>query len=121
MLVSDVMTGSVEIIGVNDTVEAAAEKMERHSIGALPVCDGNRLVGILTDRDITVRATAKGLGPSTAVRDVMSSDVLSCKPGDEVEMVSAMMEARAVRRLPVLEGEKLVGLISYDDLAARLS
>lgn len=120
MLVSDVMTASVEIIDVNDTVQAAADKMQSHSIGALPVCEGGNLVGIVTDRDITVRATAKGKAPSTSVREVMSSDVVSCKPGDDVEMVSALMEARAIRRLPVLDGsQKLVGLISFDDLAAQ--
>lgn len=118
-MVSDVMTGSVETIEVRDTVQAAATRMEEHSIGALPVCDSGRLVGILTDRDIAVRAVGKGLGPSTKVSEVMTGEVYSCKPDDEVEVVSAMMEARAVRRLPVLEGDKIVGLISFDDLAAQ--
>lgn len=120
MLVNDVMTGSVETIGVNDTVQVAAARMAEHSIGALPVVDGGRLVGILTDRDITVRVTAKGLGPSARVGEVMTKEVHACKPDDDVEVVSAMMEARAVRRLPVLDGNQaIVGLISFDDLAAQ--
>jgi CBS domain-containing protein len=92
--------------------------MEKNDIGVLPVGDNDRLVGIITDRDIAVRAISHGLGPDAAVRDVMSRGVRYCFEDEDVEDLAQNMADEQIRRLPVLNSEKrLVGIISLGDLA----
>jgi CBS domain-containing protein len=119
MQIHEIMTPDVEIIHPDGMLREAAEKMSRLDIGPLPVCDGARLVGMLTDRDITVRAIAKGHDPNTTkVREVMTPEVVYCFEDQDIETAAQMMETRQIRRLPVLNRDKrLVGIVSPGDLA----
>jgi CBS domain-containing protein len=119
MQIKDIMTPHVEVVSPNTTLTEAAEKMSRLDIGPLPVCDGQRLVGMLTDRDITVRATAKGCDPNTTTVDkVMTPEVVYCFEDQNVETAAQMMAKRQIRRVPVLNRDKrLVGMVSLGDLA----
>ncbi len=119
MLVRDAMTWRAETIGPDETLQAAARRMRELDIGALPVCEQDRLVGMLTDRDIVIRSIAEGSDPSRAtVRGAMTPQVIYCFEDDNVAGAARLMEERAVRRLMVLDSRKrLVGMLSVDDLA----
>ena len=119
MQLRDVMTRDVEVVHPDATVEEAAEKMEALNVGPLPVCDGRRLVGMITDRDITVRAVAAGVGPGEArVRDVMTPEVAYAFEDQDVREAERIMQERQIRRLPILDRDKrLVGIVSLGDLA----
>jgi CBS domain-containing protein len=119
MIISEVMTRDVTIASPNDSLETAARLMEEEDFGSLPVAENDRLVGMLTDRDITIRAVARGLGPrDTTVRQVMSSAVRYVYDDDSVGDVARVMGDLHVRRLPVLDrGKRLVGIVSLGDLA----
>jgi CBS domain-containing protein len=119
MQLKDVMTRDVEVVHPNATLEEAAAKMDSLDIGPLPVCDGNRLVGMVTDRDITVRATAAGKDPrTTQVREVMTDNVVYCFDDDDTNEAARLMEEQQIRRLVVLDRDKrLVGIVSLGDLA----
>jgi CBS domain-containing protein len=99
----------------------AAEKMKQLDVGPLPVCDGERLVGMITDRDITVRATAAGRDPKTTkVRDVMTEEVFYCFEDQDLQDAAEMMERAQIRRLLILNRDKrLVGIVSLGDLAVH--
>jgi len=119
MTLKDVMTPDVEVISPEATLQQAAAKMRRLNIGPLPVCDGDQLVGMLTDRDITVRAVAEGCDPTaTTVREAMTPDIAYCFEDQHIEDAVQMMERYQIRRLPILSREKrLVGMVSLGDLA----
>jgi CBS domain-containing protein len=103
----------------DELLQEVAEKMEVLEVGALPVCDGDQLIGLLTDRDITVRATAAGCDPAmTQVCDVMSTNLVYCFEDQDVTEAAKLVEVQQVRRLPVLNRHhRLVGIVSLDDLA----
>jgi len=117
--IGDVMTRQPRVIQPDATVADAAAMMRRLDVGALPVCDGTRLIGMLTDRDITVRSTADGRDPHlTPVRDVMSSGVAWANEDDPVEEAARIMREHRIRRLPIVdERHSLVGVVSLGDLA----
>lgn len=119
--VSDIMSIDVQAIDPAQTLRAAAEMMQALEIGALPVCEGANLVGMITDRDITVRCVALGLDVDTAVvRDVMSTDVQFCTEEQDTQEVMRVMGDKQVRRLPVVDlDRKLIGIVSLGDLALR--
>jgi CBS domain-containing protein len=119
MRIKDLMSSDVEVIRPGATVAEAAELMKALDIGILPICDGGRLIGILTDRDIVVRGTADGFHPETmSAREVMTSKVIYCFEDQEVAEAGRIMKEKQIRRLPVLNREKqLVGIISLGDLA----
>jgi CBS domain-containing protein len=119
MLVSEIMNRSVETIEPGAPLQAAAARMRSCGIGVLPVTEEGQLVGIITDRDITVRATALGKDPkSTRVADAMTSTVITCREDAPLSEAERLMEEKAVRRLVVLDAwHQLAGLISIDDLA----
>lgn len=119
MKVSDVMTRDVEVVRPDATLQEAAEKMKALDIGPLPVSDGRQLVGMVTDRDITVRATAEGKDPrTTPVREVMTDRVISCYADDDVREAADRMQKEQIRRLVVLDRAKnVVGVVSLGDLA----
>jgi CBS domain-containing protein len=121
MQLNEVMTRDVEVIHPNATLEEAAERMDALNVGPLPVCDGDRLVGMLTDRDITVRATAAGRDPKTTrVREVMTQDVVYAFEDQDVREATRLMEEKQIRRLVVLDRDKrLVGIVSLGDLAVE--
>ena len=118
MKVHEMMTTDVCVVSPNNTLRDAAMLMEKMDIGSLPVGTNDRLVGIITDRDIVTRAVAKGLGADALVRDVMSADVKYCFEGEDVEQVAANMAELQMRRLPVVNREKrLVGIVSLANFA----
>jgi CBS domain-containing protein len=119
MRVSECMTREVELAGPNDTIAEAAKRMARLDAGVLPVRDNDRLVGMITDRDIAVRGVGQGRGPDTRVGDVMNAEVKYCYDDEEVGEVLKKMGELQLRRMPVLNHDKrLVGIISLGDLAA---
>jgi CBS domain-containing protein len=119
MTLKDVMTPGVEVIAPEATLQQAAAKMRRLNIGPLPVCDGDQLVGMLTDRDITVRAVAEGCDPTTTmVREAMPPDMAYCSEEQTIEDAIQTMERYQIRRLPILSrAKRLVGMVSLGDLA----
>jgi CBS domain-containing protein len=121
--ISEVMTRGVEVIRPAETLQRAAQRMDELNVGALPVCDGESLVGMITDRDITVRATAAGLDPNeTPVSDVMTEQTRWCTEEQSIDEVMRQMSDVQIRRLPVLNGAReLVGIVSLGDLAVRQS
>lgn len=121
MKVSDIMSGRVVTIGQKEPVIAAARLLKRMNLGALPVTDDSgRLRGILTDRDIVLRCVASGSDPRTLeVREIMSRGVVTAAPGTEISEAARLMRGDQVRRLPVVEGGKLVGMLSLADMARR--
>jgi CBS domain-containing protein len=121
MQVKDVMTKGAECVGPDATLQEAARKMKGLDVGPLPVCDSDRLVGMITDRDIVVRALAEGKDPrSTRVRDAMSEGVCYCFEDDDVADAAQQMREKQVRRLVVLNRDKrLAGIVSLGDLAVE--
>jgi CBS domain-containing protein len=119
MKVSAAMTREVEIIDPNAAVGEAARRMRDDNVGALPVGENDRLIGMVTDRDIVVRAVADNrMGGNAAVREVMSEHVYYCFEDDDVERAAEIMAQHQVRRLPVLNRNKrLVGIVALADLA----
>jgi CBS domain-containing protein len=122
-LIREVMTRDVEVIHPSDTVRAAAQKMRDLDVGPIPVCDGQRVQGMLTDRDIVVRAIAQGLDPAqTRVADIMSKGVEYCFDDDEAEEILERMEEQQLRRFIVVDRDKnLVGIVALGDLAGTES
>jgi CBS domain-containing protein len=122
MQVKDVMTRGAEVVRPDATLQEAANKMKSLDIGPLPVCDGDKVVGMLTDRDITVRATAEGLDPKqTRVQEVMSKELITCLEDQDVKEAAELMQSKQIRRVPVLNRDKrLVGMLSLGDLAQRI-
>jgi CBS domain-containing protein len=121
MKVKEISTKNPECIGPNASLTEAAKKMRILDVGMLPVCENDKLIGTVTDRDITVRAVAEGLDPKVCkVRQMMTPEVIYCFENRSVEEAAQLMEEKQIRRLPVLDAEKhLVGIVSLGDLAAR--
>jgi CBS domain-containing protein len=121
MPVKDMMTTDVTVIGPDETVAAAAAKMAQEDIGFLPVCDGERVIGAITDRDITVRGVAVGCDVKrTRVRDVMTADITYCFEDDDVEKTAHLMRQNQIRRIIVVDRDKkLVGVVALGDLARQ--
>jgi CBS domain-containing protein len=118
MLVKEAMTRNPEVAAPEETLEDAARVMLDLDIGAMPVCEDGRLVGMVTDRDIAVRGVAQGKGPTATLRDVMSIDAVHCLEDEEIEEVSRRLAEQQVKRLPVLDREqKLVGMLALSDVA----
>lgn len=119
MKVREAMTVDVRLVNPAQTIREAASLMVDCDIGALPVGDDDRLVGVITDRDIAVRAVANGLGPDARVDEVMSREVMYCFDDDDLDAVASNMGDIQVRRLPVVNRDKrLVGIVSLGDVAA---
>jgi len=121
--ISEVMTRNVQWISPRESVQRAAQMMDELNVGSLPVCDGERLVGMVTDRDITVRASSAGVAPNEAtVDDVMSTDVQWCFEDQPLDEVMRKMAGMQIRRVPVVshdEAKKLVGIVSLGDVATK--
>lgn len=119
--VADVMTRDVRVVAPADTVQQAAQCMDELNVGALPVCDGTRLVGMVTDRDIAVRGVAAGKDSGvTAVSEVMSAHVRWCYEDQPLDDVMDEMRDTQIRRMPVVDRQhRLVGIVSLGDVAAR--
>jgi CBS domain-containing protein len=118
MKVSEVMTRDVQTVRADQPVQEAASFMLSSDAGSIPVMDGDRLIGMITDRDIAVRGVAKGHGPDTPVGDLMTNDLVILRIDDEIEDAASKMSEAQVRRLPVIDGdEKLCGIVSLGDLS----
>ena len=118
MKVAEVMTRGVEIASPDDTAQKAASRMAELDAGVLPVGENDRLVGMVTDRDIAIRAVAQGKGPDTKVRDVMTPEVRYCFEDEDLDQAVRNMGENKVRRLPVMGRDKrLVGIVSFGDVA----
>ncbi|MFE8603895.1 CBS domain-containing protein [Archangium violaceum] len=121
--IREVMSSDVEVINPNDTLRDAAEKMRSLNVGPLPVCDGQRILGMITDRDIVVRAIALGRDPnSTQVADAMSSGIEYCFDDDDVDDVLRKMKTKQIRRMIVVDrNKKLVGIVALGDITGEVS
>ncbi|MBK3664174.1 CBS domain-containing protein [Bradyrhizobium diazoefficiens] len=118
MRVCDAMTPSVQLCTPQDSIRDAAEAMTALNVGLLPVADNDRLVGMISDRDIATRGVAMGRGPDALVRDVMTTDVKYCFEDQDLDEITRNMADIQVRRLPVLNRDKrLVGIIALGDIA----
>ena len=118
MKISECMTTNVQLVSPEQSIKKAAQFMLKSDAGSMPVADGDRLVGMITDRDITVRAVAEGRGPDTPVREVMTEETLYCYDDMSTEEVARNMGDNQVRRLPVVNRDKrLVGIVSLGDLS----
>ena len=121
MKIHEIMTRGIETVSLGATLEFAAKKMQTRNIGFLPVLESERLVGVVTDRDIVLRAVSAGLRPHlTTVRQVMTTNVLNCYDDDAITDAALTMEKHFVHRLVVLDRHKrLVGIVSLSDIAAK--
>jgi CBS domain-containing protein len=118
MQVRELMSRDVATIDPGTTLRDAARRMAALDVGALPVSEEDRLVGMITDRDIAVRGIAKGYGPDTPVRDLMTNDVICARVDQDIEEVATKMSEAQVRRLPVIDDQqRLCGIVSLGDLA----
>ena len=121
MKVYDIMSSDVQLITPDDTIQAAAQKMADADVGFLPVGENDKLVGMVTDRDIALRAVARGKNPaSTRVREIMTDKVLYCLEDEDVEEAADTMSHLKIRRLPIVDDDKrLVGVLSLGDIAFK--
>jgi CBS domain-containing protein len=113
------MTESVESCTLLDNVYEVAVKMKELNVGAIPIVDENKLVGMITDRDIVVRGVAEKHPGSTKVEDIMSSKLVTISPDATTQEAAKMMAEHQIRRLPVVEGDNIVGIVSLGDFAIR--
>jgi CBS domain-containing protein len=121
VLVKDIMTHEVAAVGPDASLMLAARRMRDHGVGCLPIVEDERLVGMLTDRDIVVRGVAAGLDPARAVvGEAMSAGGIACSVEDAVDRAQDLMAANRIKQLPVLDRrERLVGLVALSDLTGR--
>ena len=119
MKIKDVMTRAVETVRPDQSIQEAAAKMKSLDVGPMPVTEGDRLVGMITDRDIVIRAVADGRDTrTTKVRDAMTTDVVCCNEDDDVQAAATKMEKRQIRRLVVVDANQRVsGIVSLGDIA----
>ena len=120
MNIRDLMTTDVQTVAPDDSVQQAAGFMLSADTGSIPVCDGDKVIGMITDRDIAVRGIGKGLGPDCTVGELMSKDVVCARDTDDVLAIAQTMSDKQVRRMPVVDvNDRLVGMVSLGDLSRR--
>lgn len=120
MKVKDIMTDQVAYVSPETTVVEAAQLMQKHDIGMVPVCQGKNVVGLVTDRDIVVRNIAHGKDPQkTMVKEVMTSQVKTVNPEMTLNQAAELMSTNQIRRLPVVDHDQLVGIVALGDLATQ--
>lgn len=119
MKVRDLMTHSVSCVRPETSLAQVARQMRQEDVGAIPVCDDRgQILGIVTDRDIVIRSVSNGGMPSTA-KDIMSRDIISIAPSSNTHEAALLMAKNQVRRLPVVEGGRLVGVLAISDIARK--
>lgn len=121
MQIKEIMSRDVEVIHPDSAIQEAATKMKTFDVGSLPVCDNQRLIGVVTDRDLALRAVAAGRDPQTTkVSEAMTPELIYCFEDENVKEAAKLMERYQIRRLPILDREKhLVGIVSLGDLAVE--
>ncbi|MES2283638.1 MAG: CBS domain-containing protein [Pseudomonadota bacterium] len=118
--VNDVMTAAVTSMTPADTIAAAAQAMSELNVGVIPVCEAGKLLGVVTDRDIVIRAVAKGLDGQTPLSGIMSRQVQTASPEDDLDDVLERMADGQIRRMPVVDAQGgLVGIVSLGDIAVK--
>ena len=118
----DVMSRNVKLVGPDTTIREAAQQMRDGDFGMLPVAENDRMIGAISDRDIAIRAVADDKGPTTTVRDVMTTGICWAYEDDSVEQAARIMSERQVRRLPIVDRDKrLVGIVALGDFAVDTS
>ncbi|GAE24541.1 CBS domain protein [Halalkalibacter wakoensis JCM 9140] len=115
--INEIMSKDVITIEANQSIQEAASMMKSHDIGSIPVTKNGELVGIITDRDITIRATASGDGTNVSCEECMSTNLTVASPSTDPHEAANMMAAHQIRRLPVVENGKVVGMVAIGDLA----
>jgi len=115
--VEELMTSSIISVSPNQSIEEAARLMQDYNIGAIPVVENNQVVGMVTDRDITIRSTADGGDEEQPVSEIMTNEVISVTPETQVEEAARIMAEKQIRRLPVVENNQIIGMISLGDIA----
>ena len=118
MNVREVMTSNPRCVSPNDSIQVAARIMKEEDTGVVPIVDNGRAVGIVTDRDIVLRAVAEG-GIDRPVREIATKDVICVRPDDSTREATKIMSERQIRRLPVVDGDRLVGIVSIGDIAVK--
>lgn len=122
MKVKDIMSTDIACIGLHDSVQKAAQLMKRYDVGSIPVCDNNQVVGIVTDRDIALRAVADGQGSvNQTVADIMTQNVVVGEPDMNVHDAAQMMSQQQIRRLPIVDRGNLVGIVALGDISLEPS
>lgn len=120
MKVKDIMTTNVQCANQSATLEEVANKMKSLNVGSIPICDsGNRLLGIVTDRDIVVRGLSQGLQSQAMAKDVMTVSPVTVSPDTDVTEATRLMSEHQIRRIPVVENGILVGIVAIGDVAVR--
>ena len=120
MKIRDLMTENPETARVDESVQSVAQRMATGDFGFVPVCDGTRVIGAVTDRDLTTRVLAKGLSPTTPVAEVMTRDIFTCSKDDSIDEVLNAMGEHQLRRFPIVtDNGDLVGVVSIGDLTKR--
>lgn len=120
MQIRDIMTKTVASLSAEDSIERAADLMREYNVGSIPVCRGEKVVGILTDRDIALRSVAEGENSrQSMVKDIMTSNPVVGSPDMDIHDAARIMSERQIRRLPIVENDNLVGIISLGDLAVE--
>lgn len=117
--ICDIMTTDVETCSLLDNVYEVAVKMKELNVGAIPVVDNGKLVGMVTDRDIVIRCIAEKYPPSSKVEDIMSHQLITVTPDASTREAAQLMARNQIRRLPVVEGDKLAGIVALGDFAVR--
>ncbi|RLG59531.1 MAG: hypothetical protein DRN95_01845 [Candidatus Hydrothermarchaeota archaeon] len=116
MKVKDIMTKNVKTISPNATMEEAAQEMRKNKIGCLVVVEGEKPIGIITERDLAYKIIAQGKSLETKVREVMSSDLKTIEKDANIKQAAKLMASHVIRRLPVVEKGKLIGIVTIDDI-----
>jgi CBS domain-containing protein len=115
--INEIMSKNVITISSEQTIQETALLMKQHNIGAIPIVDNGKLKGIVTDRDITVRSTAEGINPNAPVSQCMTKSITVADSGMDVHEVARIMSLQEIRRVPVVEKDKLIGIVALGDLA----
>lgn len=121
MRIRDIMTKDVATLRSDDTIERAARLMKQYDVGSIPVCTDDKIIGIITDRDIAVRSVAPGQVSEQRVGDVMSTNLVIGNPDMDVQDAASIMSDRQIRRLPIVENSSLVGIVSLGDISLESS
>jgi CBS domain-containing protein len=119
MIVRDVMTANPRTVGPTDSLQAAAQVMREEDTGIVPVVENGRLLGVVTDRDIVLRAVAQGMPPTERVGPLATTEIEAVTPDASTKEAAALMAEHQIRRLPVVENGRLVGIVSLGDLAVK--
>lgn len=117
MKLKDIMSVNVAKVDSNDSIEKAAQLMKQHNVGSIPVCKNNSVVGIVTDRDIAIRSVANGQSSEQTVNEVMTQNPITGSPDMDVHEAARVMGQKQIRRLPIVDNNSLVGMVSLGDIS----